>query len=314
MKGDHGGLVTGTATRRYGVADILAVIGCEYRLEGDSAGVWVDHPGLVWSAREHALVWVSAVRHDKQALVNGTRAPVVICGHEVTLEDGAAAKCLIKVSDPPLMFARVAAALFAVARPASFIHPTASIHPEADIDATAWIGPFCDIGRGVVGPRAYLAGHITVHDNVRLGSDVFVKAGARVGGEGFGPRRNEHGAFEAFPHFGGVVVEDRVHIGSNVVIDRGALDDTRIGEGTQINSLVLIGHNVQIGKHVLIGANTGIYGGSQVGDFSSIWNSCTIFDGLRIGSRVVVGAGSLVTKDVRDGAHVRGAPAREIAI
>ena len=301
-----------SGSRRYRVEELVGQLKGDYRLEGDPRGLWVDHVGAVFDADEHALVWVSAQRPDKRALIQQTGARVILCDPTTALEDGCPGKCLIKVENPQLAFARLALAIFAAPRVKAGIHPSAIVHPEAQIDPTAWIGPFCQIERCEVGAGSWLDGHITVNDRVRIGRNVFIKAGARLGGEGFGSLRNEQGIFEPFPHFGGLVIRDNVHIGCNVVIDRGTLGNTTVGEGSQINSLTLIGHNVQIGQHVLVGANCGIFGGSKVGDFTTIWNSSTVFDGLSIGSRVVVGAGSLVTRDVRDGAQIRGAPAREI--
>jgi UDP-3-O-[3-hydroxymyristoyl] glucosamine N-acyltransferase len=294
------------------VRDLLPLIRSEYCIEGDAEGPIVNQVGLVSEASEHALVWVSPKRPDKQQLVDSTRARVIICDPDIALPRGDARKCLIKVANPQLAFARVAA-LFRPPLESGGRHPTAVVSPEATIDPSAWIGPFCQVGRCSIGAGSYLDGHVSIGDSVIIGRNVYIKAGARIGGEGFGPLRNESDALEPFPHFGGVLIEDNVNIGSNVVIDRGALMDTTIGEGTHINNLTLIGHNVQIGRHVMVGANSIVAGGSVVGDFTTIWNSCTVFDALSIGTRAVIGAGSVVTRGVRDGAHVRGVPAREVA-
>ena len=54
------------------------------------------------------------------------------------------------------------------------------------------------------------------------------------------------------PQIGRVIIQDDVEIGANTTIDRGAMRDTVIGEGTKIDNLVQIAHNVRIGRHCII--------------------------------------------------------------
>ena len=54
------------------------------------------------------------------------------------------------------------------------------------------------------------------------------------------------------PHSGRLEVENDVEVGANSTIDRATFETTRIGEGTKIDNLVMIGHNNQIGRHNLL--------------------------------------------------------------
>jgi UDP-3-O-[3-hydroxymyristoyl] glucosamine N-acyltransferase len=145
---------------------------------------------------------------------------------------------------------------------------------------------------------------------VKLGKNVIIHPGAVIGADGFGYELNEKGERERFPHIGGVVIGDNVEIGSNTCIDRGTLGDTIIGEGTKIDNLVHIAHNVVIGKHCSIIAQAMIGGGTKIGDHVRVAPCACIRDGLTIGDGALIGMGSVVTKNVDEGATVYGVPAK----
>jgi UDP-3-O-[3-hydroxymyristoyl] glucosamine N-acyltransferase len=107
-----------------------------------------------------------------------------------------------------------------------------------------------------------------------------------------------------------VVIEDDVEICGLTHIARGTLEDTVIGQGTKIDALVHVGHNIKIGKHCVITANA-MLAANNIGDYSWIAPSATLRDRIDIGQRVIVGLGSVVTKDVPDGMTVFGSPAKE---
>lgn len=150
-----------------------------------------------------------------------------------------------------------------------------------------------------------------IEPRMTVGKNVIIEPGTQVV-NGFSFERNERGELERFPHIGGVTIGDNVQIGGNCTIERGTIDDTIIGEGTQIDNLCLIGHNSKIGKHVVIVGVTIVCGSVTIGDYSYIGAGAVIRDGIKIGSRVTVGMGSVVTKDVPDGVTVYGVPARVV--
>ena len=147
--------------------------------------------------------------------------------------------------------------------------------------------------------------------NVKLGNNIMIGMGCVIGNHGFGFERREDGTLVRFPHFGGVIIEDDVEIGSNVCIDRGTFGNTVIGKGTKIDNLVHVAHNVQIGKNCLIVAHAMIAGGVKIGD--NCWiSSSYIRDGCGVGTGAFVGLGSVVVKDVPPNDVVAGVPARSI--
>ena len=117
-----------------------------------------------------------------------------------------------------------------------------------------------------------------------IGDRVIIHPGARIGQDGFGYLPSPTRA-QKIPQVRRVIIQDDVEIGANTTIDRGAIRDTVIGEGTKIDNLVQIAHNVAIGRHCLIAAQTGISGSSQVGDYVMMGGQVGIADHVTVGCR-----------------------------
>ncbi len=242
---------------------------------------------------------------------------------------------LLVVAQPRLAFALAAQMLRAPAKPTG-VHPQAFVSASAElarevsigafaviedevrlgegvrVDAGAVIGAGCVLGVGCrVYPRAVL------YPGVRLGRRVIVHAGAVLGSDGFGYVRDaETGGYTQFPQQGRLVVEDDVEIGANATVDRGALEETRIGRGTKLDNLVHVGHNVQVGADVVIAAQTGVSGSSSIGAGAVVAGQVGIADHVRIGPGAILGAQCGVPSNKRiDGPGVLfwGTPARPIS-
>ncbi len=167
-----------------------------------------------------------------------------------------------------------------------------------------------------IGSHCRLDPNVTIYPGTTLGDRVIVQAGAVLGSAGFGyVRDSQTGRYEQFPQVGRLVIEDDVEIGANSTIDRGALDETRIGRGTKIDNLVHVGHNVHIGQDVVIAAQTGLSGSAVVEDNVIIGGQVGIADHVRIEAGAILGAQSgIPTKKVIRGKGVVfwGTPARPI--
>lgn len=213
------------------------------------------------------------------------------------------------------------------------IHPTAVISPQAQVHAEVEIGAHVMIERGAkigggtrIGAGCYVGGdvvvgegcrlypNVTLYARVRLGARVIVHSGTVIGSDGFGYVFDE-GRYWKFPQIGDVVVGDDVEIGSNVSIDRGALDSTLIGRGTKIDNLVQIAHNVHIGEDCVIAAETGISGSSLIGNRVVIGGQVGLGDHVTIEDEAVLHSqcGVLPGKRIRRGQAVWGTPARPLA-
>ena len=173
------------------------------------------------------------------------------------------------------------------------------------IGANSVIGPGVQIGRDcIIGPQVSVT-FALIGDRVRL------MAGARIGEAGFGAARSKTGPVD-IPQLGRVILQDGVTVGANSCIDRGAYDDTVIGENTKIDNLVMIGHNCVIGRNCLMAANTGISGSVTVGDNVIFGGKAGIGDHIRIGEGARVAAGAGVLADIPAGETWSGYPAKPI--
>lgn len=202
----------------------------------------------------------------------------------------------------------------------AFIHPTAQIGANCIIDHNVYVGHHAKIGANtwlrpnvVVGHGVEIGSHTIVSSNASLsyctiGSHVRILPGARIGQEGFGFAIDPAGHVHV-PQLGRVIIGDRVSIGANTTIDRGAGPDTVIGDGCMIDNLVQIGHNVKIGKHAVIVAQVGISGSTEIEDYAVLAGQVGVAGHLKIGRGARIGAQSGVMKDVEPGAEMMGAPA-----
>jgi UDP-3-O-[3-hydroxymyristoyl] glucosamine N-acyltransferase len=203
------------------------------------------------------------------------------------------------------------------------IDPTAQLEEGVVLEPGVIVGPEARIGRGtrlaagsVVGYRVTIGRHCYVGPlatvaHALVGDRVILHTGARIGQDGFGFAMSGRGHLKV-PQIGRVVIQNDVEIGANTTIDRGALKDTVIGEGTKIDNLVQIGHNVVVGRHCVIVAHTGISGSTELGDFVVMGGQSGTVGHIKIGSGAQVAGAAHPVKDVAPGARVAGTPARSL--
>jgi UDP-3-O-[3-hydroxymyristoyl] glucosamine N-acyltransferase len=206
---------------------------------------------------------------------------------------------------------------------ASHIHPTASLEADVLVEPGAVIGPEARIGEGttiaagsVIGYRVHVGRRSYIGPNVSLthalvGNGVTIHAGVAIGQDGFGFAMGRAGHLKV-PQIGRVIIQDGVEIGANSTVDRGALRDTVIGEGTKIDNLVQIGHNVLIGRHCIIVSQTGISGSSELGDFVALGGQVGVVGHVKIGAGAQIAGSSNVRGDVPPGARWGGTPAKPV--
>ena len=138
--------------------------------------------------------------------------------------------------------------------------------------------------------EVFVGSNAVIAEGVVLGDRVVVQAGAILGARGFGyVRHAATGEYLLFPQQGALIIEDDVEIGANSTIDRGALEETRIGRGTKIDNLVHIGHNCRIGRDVIIAAQVGISGSTIVEDGAVLAGQVGLSDHCHIGPGVILG-------------------------
>ena len=201
------------------------------------------------------------------------------------------------------------------------VDPSAEIEAEVVIEPGAIVGPGVRIGRGsriaagaVVGYRCsigrdcFIGAQATV-THALIGDRVILHAGVRLGQDGFGFAMGGGGHLKV-PQIGRVIIQDDVEIGANTTIDRGALKDTIIGEGTKIDNLVQIGHNVVVGRHCVIVGQVGIAGSAELGDYVVRGGQSGLVGHIKVGRGAQIAGGAHAKDDVPAGARMAGTPAR----
>jgi UDP-3-O-[3-hydroxymyristoyl] glucosamine N-acyltransferase len=243
----------------------------------------------------------------------------------------------LRVADPYRAFVAVARRLHADAlspklvtaqsgiSPAAIVDKTARLEDDVGVEPNAVIGPHAEIGTGtIVGPGAVIGPHVTIGRGCFvgagvtivcsiLGNAVIVHPGCRIGQDGYGFLPGV-GGHTKVPQAGRVIIQNDVEIGANTTIDRGALRDTVIGEGTKIDNLVQIAHNVVVGRRCLITSQVGIAGSATLGEGVALGARVGINNHVTIGDGAQIAATSIVHGDVPAGARWGGTPAKPVKL
>jgi len=303
-------------------------------------------PSRVFSAAELAAACSGLLVGDGARLVKGVRSLEAAGPDDLAFVDRRAEKAaarsaagvllarsaaglvrtVIEVPDPALALIPILEKLFPPRGARPGVHPTAVVAEGAVVDASAEVGPYTVIGEGsTIGPRAILESHVSIGKGVEIGADVWLHphvvvydgcvlgprveahSGAVLGADGFGYAPSP-GGIRKIPQVGSVEIGADVEIGANSCVDRAALEVTRIGDGTKIDDLVMIGHNCVVGRHGFICGQAGLAGSTIVGDQVVLAGQVGVAGHLRIGNGVKVGAQSGVNADVRDGESINGTP------
>ena len=183
------------------------------------------------------------------------------------------------------------------------------ISPKAIIGNNVKIGIGCVIeGNVIISDNTEIHHNVVIRNKTKIGQNCMIHSGVIIGEYGFGYVLDENGNKVMLRHYGGVTIEDNVHIGDNCIIIRGAIDDTVIHHGVKINTLVHIAHNDSIGAGTLITSPCHVCGSVNIGKNCHI-AGVTIRNQRNVGDRAVVGLGAVVVKDVDAGTTVVGNPA-----
>jgi len=235
------------------------------------------------------------------------------------------AGALIFSDKPRATFARLAPLLV---QPRAFA-PGAAIHQSARLEADVMVGPGAVIGPGAqigagaeIGPNAVIGPGVTIGRRSKIGArasvafaligdDVVILAGAVVGEQGFGVAGGASDPVDV-PHFGRVILQDRVTIGANSTIDRGVFDDTVIAEGAKIDNLCHVAHNCTVGRGVMIAAFGGVSGSCEIGDGVTMGGRVGMADHVKVGQGATLAGGAAVFQDVPAGEVWSGYPAKPL--
>lgn len=292
-------------TRKITIKEILAYLGQKViGTEGPVNNVYIDNLAEVERVNSTTLDWVNPAKQNKQLIVEQSKAKVLIVDESIVYSQVLSEQCktLIRVKNPKVALAEIGNHFF-VEHPMPEIHPTVIIDPEAKIGKDVSIGAYSVIGKAVIGDGCVLDSNVRVYDDTVMGKGCVIKAGAVLGGAGFGYERDADGNKFRFPQIGQLIMGDYVEIGANTCIDRGALADTVIGDYTKINNLCHIAHNNKIGRNVTITGCVNLSGSNIIDDNVWIAPNSSIRGWVHIGEGATVGMGAVVVKNI---------PAKEI--
>ncbi|PBP50590.1 UDP-3-O-(3-hydroxymyristoyl)glucosamine N-acyltransferase [Pseudomonas syringae] len=222
------------------------------------------------------------------------------------------------VPDTYLAYARISHFFDPKPKSSAGVHPTAVIAADALIDPAASIGAFAVIESGVriaagvtigahcfigarceIGEGGWLAPRVTLYHDVRIGKRVVIQSGAVLGGEGFGFAQDK-GIYHKVAQIGGVTLGDDVEVGVNTAIDRGALADTRIGNGVKLDNQIQIAHNVQVGDHTAMAACVGVSGSTKIGKHCMLAGGVGLVGHIDICDGVYITGMTMVTHSITE--------------
>jgi UDP-3-O-[3-hydroxymyristoyl] glucosamine N-acyltransferase len=313
------------------LAELAAHVGGEVRGDGEREIEGVAE--LAGAAREHLALWDDPALRAQAA---ASRAGALLVGAKLAGEPEARGergdRALVVAPDPRLAFARVLERFHPRHLPPPGVHPTAVVGEGCRIDPGAHLGPYAVIGDGTavesgavveahvavgrgcrIGRDAWLHPHVGVYDGCEIGDRCELHSGVVIGADGFGYASHRDGHTK-IPQVGRTVLEPEVEVGANSTVDRATLDETRIGAGTKIDDLVLVGHNVTTGPRCILSGQVGLAGSTRLGAGVVLGGRAGAGNHAEIGDGVQAAATSVILHPVPAGTRVGGNPAVELGL
>ena len=307
------------------LSDLAVKLNC--RLEGDP-GVEITGVAGIDHAEPGHLTFLANRRYSP--LLKTTRASAVLIEDRVSIDrfPGHPPLSALRTPNPYLAFAHAIELFYLPPRYSPGVHPTAIISPTAKIGEGAHIGPYCfiddsaTIGRNamlhsfvtiyrnaVIGDYFFAHAHAVVRESCRIGDRVTLQNGVIIGGDGLGYAQQSDGSWYKIGQSGPAVLEDDVEIQSNSCIDRATVGETRIGRGSKIDDLVLVGHASNVGANSMLCGQTGLAGSTKIGEGCILAGQVGTAGHLTIGDGAVITAQSGVPADVPPKSLYSGYPA-----
>ena len=265
-------------------------------------------------------------------MLKTTRASAVLVedGVGIARESRFGELAALRTKNPYLAFAQAIGIFFAAPVYKPGVHATAVIAGSAKIGEGAHVGPYCFVDEGAeIGKYAVLHSFVTIYSGAKIGDDFFAHAhavvrercvlgdrvilqnGAVIGGDGFGFAKRADGTWMKMLQSGPAVLEDDVEVQANACVDRATVGETRIGRGTKIDDLVLVGHASQVGAHTMLCGQVGLAGSTKIGDGCILAGQVGTAGHLMVGDGAVITAQSGVPNDVPAREMYSGYPAVE---
>ena len=262
-------------------------------ITGDSE-VLIHQVGSLERAGRGQIAFFSDSRYRASLAGTGASAVILAAGAEKL-----SALPRIVCDDPYSYFAKVSQLFNPRILQAAGVHPSASVAPSAKLGARVSVGPGCALGDEVtLGDDCCLYPGVVVYPGCRIGARVIIHSGAVIGADGFGIA-SEGGSWLKIPQIGAVVIGNDVEIGANTTIDRGAMDDTVIGDGVKLDNQIQIGHNCRVGAHTAMAGCVAVAGSADIGSHCTIGAGALILGHLSICDHAHVSADTVISRSIR---------------
>lgn len=301
--------VVGSTT--YSLNELAAAIDATVNGDGDCK---IHNIATITHAGPGEVSFVTDYKYQKY--LTQTKASAIL------LDKKMASFCSVNalvMPNPKLGFIKLLALLRPQFVPPAGVHPSAVVSENCQIDSSAHVGAQAVIeddvvigsrtliGAGTIiargsriGADCCLYSRVTLYHHTILGSRDIIHSGAVIGSDGFGLTKGEKGEWVKIPQVGRVVIGDDVEIGANTTIDRGALNDTVIGNGVKLDNLVMIAHNVRIGEHTVIAGCAGVAGSTIIGRHCMIGASAGLNGHIEICDNVIITGMGMIQKSITE--------------
>ena len=289
----------------FNLAELERILGA--KLEGNPSCA-VDNIATISNSNNSSITFFANQKYKDHLVTSKAAAFIVSSEFETKNLDGNYLKC----EDPYLAFAKLTHLFKTSDYDLPFIHPSAVISKNSDISENVYIGPNVFIGPNCkIEKNVIINANCSIVKNVTIGQDSLIHHGSVLGSDGFGFAPSKDGYIK-IEQLGGLHIGNKVEIGANCTIDRGAIDDTIIGDGVIFDNLIHVAHNVVIGKNSAIAASCAIAGSTVIGDNFQMGGLSGVLGHLNICDNVKVGAHTLITKNIEgQGEYIGIMPAQE---
>lgn len=284
-------------------------------LHGDGE-IRITHISTLAAAKSGSISFFTHDKYRDELLMTQASGVLIAAQHLECWQQNQSVAAIV-LDNPYLGYAKLAQLLDTTPQQSSGIHPTAVIDETASVADTAAIGAHvvigaaaqiadevaiganCVIGERVsIGRGSRLWSNVTIYHDVHLGEDCLLQAGCVIGSDGFGYAQ-DGGSWVKIPQLGGVRIGDRVEIGANTCIDRGAINHTIVGDGVIIDNLCQIAHNVIIGENSAMAGQSGIAGSSVIGEACTLAGQSGVSGHIQLADGVTVAANTVITNDIK---------------
>ena len=288
----------------YSLNDLAIKVGG--RLVGDST-TEIHSISTIQNASSGCISFLANPKYKKYLSQTKASAVIIHPDNESHLECSG-----IIVDDPYAAYAIISSLFISLKNPYENMaknfhaHSTSVIHETAIIGPNVYIGPNC-----VIGKDSIIHANCSLVMNVEIGENSIVHANSVLGSDGFGYAADPTGYLK-IEQLGNLLIGNNVEIGAACTIDRGAIEHTEIHDGVKLDNQVHIAHNVILGQNSAIAASCAIAGSTVIGKNLQMGGLSGILGHLNICDNVLIGAHTLITKDIdMPGDYIGIMPAQE---